>query len=184
MLLQFGREALHRDLLRGRQHQRGAGRDLADFAATGGHDRDAVDAGSAGLDEEVELLLLVVAHVLGHHLADIVVGSEPAELEIHGLRLGLGEAARWQEICSGGSGGSSSSEQCAAAHFWSSPIVWPVIAKIECSKTRTKSRLPSRFPWHRLFASSRSTLPSGRSLPGSSSPRSTRPPGRPCTTPG
>ena len=97
MLLQAGGEAHHRDLLRGRQHQRGAGRDLADVVAARGDDGDAVDAGPAGMDHDVELLFLEVAEMLGRDLADLVVAGEPAELEIDGLGLGLGEAARGQE---------------------------------------------------------------------------------------
>ncbi len=58
---------------------------------------DAVDAGPAGMDHDVELLLLEVAELLGGDLADLVVAGEPAELEIDGLGLGLGEAAGGQE---------------------------------------------------------------------------------------
>ena len=117
VLLQHRGEALHRDLLGRRQHQGRARRDLADLVPAGGHDRHAVDAGSARLDHDVELLLLEVAHVLGDDLADVVVAGEPAELEVDRLRLGLGESARWQEICSGSRGGGSPGEQCAAAHY-------------------------------------------------------------------
>ncbi len=105
MLLQHGGEALHRDLLGGCQHERGARRHLADLVPAGGDDRHAVDAGTARLDHDIELLLFEVAHVLGDDLADVVVAGEPAELKVDGLRLGLGEAARWQEICGGSRGG-------------------------------------------------------------------------------
>ena len=43
--------------------------------------------------------------MLGRDLADLVVAGKPAELEIDGLGLGLGEAARGQEACGGEAGG-------------------------------------------------------------------------------
>ena len=60
--------------------------------------------GPPGWIDEVDLLLLEVAEVLGRDLADLVVAGEPAELQVDGLGLGLGEAARGQEACGGEAG--------------------------------------------------------------------------------
>ena len=98
MLLQAGREALHRDLLRRRQHQRRARRDLADLGRPEATIATPSMLGPARLDRDVELLLLEVAELLGGDLADLVVAGEPAELKVDGLRLRLGEAARRQEL--------------------------------------------------------------------------------------
>ena len=118
MLLQAGGEAHHWDLLRRRQHQRGTGRHLADLVPARGDDGHPVDAGPARLDREVELLLLEVAEMLGRDLAHLVVAGQPAELEVDGLGLGLGETARRQEARGGEAGGGRAGpEQRAAANL-------------------------------------------------------------------
>ena len=118
MLLQAGGETRHRNLLRRRQHQGRAGRHLADLVPAGRDDGHAVDAGPAGLDREVELLLLEVAEMLGRDLAHLVVAGEPAELEVDGLGLGLGETARRQQARGGEAGGGRTGlEQRPAANL-------------------------------------------------------------------
>jgi hypothetical protein len=90
MFLHADREALDRQPLGHRQHQRGTRRHLAQLEAAGGHHRDPVDAGTARLDVEVDAFLLEVALVLGHHLADLVTADQPAELHVD---LGLAGCA-------------------------------------------------------------------------------------------
>ena len=91
VLLHAGREALDRHVLRGRQHQRRARRDLTDLEAARRDDRDAVDVRAAGLDAQLDAFLLVVAELLGAHLADLVAAEQPAELHVDD---GLGLAVR------------------------------------------------------------------------------------------
>src|SRR5579883_143495 len=111
MLLQASGEAHHRNFLRGRQHQRRARRYLADLAAAGGNDRHTVDRRTARLDHQVDLLLLEEPHVLGGDLADLVVAGQPAELEVHGLGLGLREATRGQQARGREAGGGRTGKQ-------------------------------------------------------------------------
>ncbi len=91
---------------------------VADLVTPGGDDCHAVDAGTARLDHDVELLLLEEAHALGRDLADLVIAGEPAELEVDGLGLGLGETARGQEPgCGEAGGGRPRLEQRTAAEL-------------------------------------------------------------------
>ena len=82
VLLHADREALDRQALRHRQHQRRARRHLAEVEATRRDDGDAVDVGAAGLDLEVDPFLLEVALLLGDDLADLVAADQPAELHV------------------------------------------------------------------------------------------------------
>src|SRR5262249_28980168 len=97
-------------------------RHLADLVAARGDDGHAVDAGSARLDHDVELLLLEVAQMLGRDLADLVVSREPAELEIHGLGLALGKAAGRQQARRGKAGVDGAVQQRATAKLTRSQI--------------------------------------------------------------
>ena len=90
MLLRGHGEAADRNVLRCRQHQRRAGRHLADFVAAGGDDGDAVIVGAAGLDVEVQAFLLEISELMGTGLAQLIAAAQPAELHVErrGFRAG------------------------------------------------------------------------------------------------
>ena len=86
VLLPGDREAADRQVLRHGQHQRRAGRHLADFAAAGRDGGDAVVVRAARHDLQLQPLLGEVAELQGHGLAQLVAAADPAELHFDGLR--------------------------------------------------------------------------------------------------
>ena len=82
MLLHAHAEALHRNPLPYRQHERWARRDLPELVATRGDDADAVDVRSSRMDLEVESFLFEVSETLGDDFTELITASEPSELHV------------------------------------------------------------------------------------------------------
>jgi hypothetical protein len=82
MLLNADAEGPDRNSLRDREHERRARGELAQPVASGGHDADAVDVRSSGVDLEVQALLLEEPETARHHLTELIASSEPAELHV------------------------------------------------------------------------------------------------------
>ena len=84
MLLQARSEALDGDVLRHGEHERGTGCELTGFEPAGRHDGHAIDVGPSRLDLHVQSLLRVVAELLGHDFADLIVARQPTQLQVDG----------------------------------------------------------------------------------------------------
>ena len=82
MLLHAHAEALHRNPLSHRQHERRARRDLPELIAPRRDDADPVDVRPTRMDLEVEAFLFEVAETLGDDFAVLVPAGGPAELHV------------------------------------------------------------------------------------------------------
>ena len=82
MLLHTHTEALHRNPLPHRQHERRARRDLPELVAPRGDDADAVDVRPSRMDLEVDSFLFEESETLGDDFTELVTAGEPSELHV------------------------------------------------------------------------------------------------------